>query len=408
MSGRRRPLIGSALIVVMTLVGACAANSMSPRASTDVAASLGSASATATASVEPTHAHSGELDLASLGWYRWESLVELAGGTEAELRFGLLDGTTHRIGVRTGPSGPFGVGTGPFPFAHGPRAGTLIHGRDDGTRSELHAVSVSTGESRTVVESDEMIWTAGIGPSGADVYYLLVARATGAQLGLWHLNLDLDDEPTLVVPPLDEAARPPDVLLAARVAFHATLTFSPDGSRVGLRVCAAGPCTLAVLDTESGEVGEYLIGDPSPVVGLASAFAVVDAIAPDGPEAGLLAIDLATGDRTQVAGAMSGAAVVEGQSGEVVVFGVENADGGRGTTIFATELQQGGQTQELGRVDAAWRIESPSDPSVGVDLPPDWFLVFRGQPGVDINHPVGYVAVRLADLHDIPLEALGM
>ncbi|MDQ3880701.1 MAG: hypothetical protein M3295_06490 [Chloroflexota bacterium] len=378
--------------IVVVLLSACGANSVSP---------------SATASIERTAAPSGELDLASLGWYRWESLAELARGNAPALRFGLLDGTTHRIEVGTGPVGPFGVGTGPFPFADGPRTGTLIYGRDDGTRSGLHAISVRTGESRLVVESEEIIWTAGIGPSGADVYYLLVARATGAQLGLWHFNIDQDEEPTLVVPPVAAAARPPDVILAARVAFHATLTFSADGSRVGLRVCAAGPCTLAVLNTGSGEVREYRIGDPSPVIGLGTAFAIVDAIAPDGPEAGLLAIDLATGDRTQLADVISGAAMVEVDGADVVIFGVGDPDDQRGTSLFASELPPGGATQALGRVDEAWRIQSPSsDPSVGVELPPGWFLVFRGQPGVDPDHPVGYVAVRLVDLHAIVLDAL--
>ncbi|MFN2483497.1 MAG: hypothetical protein ABR509_00975 [Candidatus Limnocylindria bacterium] len=400
---RNQRAVVVALAVTTVIAGGCVTTQPPTGSTTGMPTGVEVARSTPTNSRDATPAASDadSGDLASVGWYEWDQLSD--AGDAAALRFGLLDGETDRVEIAQSPAGPFGAGAGPFPIADGPRAGTLIYRRDDGRRSELLAASVVTGESRLIVESDDIIWAAAIGLSGADVYYLIVGRATGAELGVWHLEMGGGGAPTLVLPPRDPTAGVLDVTLAARVAFLAALTLSADGSHLAQLVCAAA-CTLTVLDTTTGDVADYPLADPSPVIGLGSDVAVIDSIAWDGPYAGLLLVNLVTGSSTWLNSSTSGA-VLESDGQDILVHAAGEEGRRPGTVFFATELRPGGTTRDLGRVADAWRVVPPSGQAVGVDVPPGWFLVASG-PGF-VGGRAAYFAVRMQDLHAIELDALG-
>jgi hypothetical protein len=181
-------------------------------------------------------------------------------GMPAELRVGVLDDSlTTRIEVPD----PW-VARTDVPIIRGPASGLVLYGRMVAGEIELHLVSATTGVDRAAVTVPGSTEDAEIAPGGNAVYWIDRALAGG---GVWRVDLTTGARERILAP-VEVAAAPGGIVLAAAVGPRAELALSADGAMLAASWCGIRGCLLqvvrfgddAIQGTRISEVWHDLLG----------------------------------------------------------------------------------------------------------------------------------------------------
>lgn len=152
--------------------------------------SVGPTDRPATSSRTPTPEPSGSPPvrdpLATAGWFRLirqhPDQDSLAG---FELEVGTLDGRLARtVSIRFGPLAPSAAYRGALPIAAGPFGDTVLFAFWDGASSEIHSVSVTSGEDVVVARRDDIVHALTLDPRTDAIFALTLDPGTRAERGI--------------------------------------------------------------------------------------------------------------------------------------------------------------------------------------------------------------------------------
>jgi hypothetical protein len=241
-------------------------------------------------------------------WYRLDPVVDRQGALAS-------------VRLTAGTAGERGrwLALAPESFASGPVGGRILAGSDDGTASHLQLVDPGRGCTSAVADEAAVIRSAVLAPDGASILEHRVDRRTRADLGVWRRPLGpgraAAGEPVRVLPGVA-----PDS--AHGRTFSTELLVAADG-RLVVSSCGEVACRDRVLDPSDGRT--WSVARVGPALGLDGGRLVArDACA--GDPCGIVAVDLATGARSEVVDAASAAAL----DGATLVYEVS---GGRLVTL---------------------------------------------------------------------------
>jgi len=270
--------------------------------------------------------------------------------------------------------------------------GVVVIVEDDRRRSTMRAVVAASGDVHDLLVSDDVIVNGLLDRDGRVAYYLTADRVTGDLTGAWRLAVGAG-----VVPePIEELlAAAPDFRLAAVTRLFSRLLISPDGATLGLFRCVELDCALRAVRTDDGSlVGDVRIarggGEP---FGITNTSALLRPIVPDGPFRVGEVVDLASGASAPMpfeGWPFGNPALIEGQDGPAMV--VQSA--GFRALAEAGPPREPPRVAIIGAADmlvidehapplSSLTILDADDSSVGVDLPPDWILMWGAEPGED-------------------------
>lgn len=310
-----------------------------------------------------------------------EPLSACSGGGGArpgslDLSVGTLDGRVTLHVARTLPaSAKLWTGRGSLPSASGPFGGRVLYWLYDGSRSELHAVEAATGADGLVLTTPDVVYNAVLDPASGTVYFGKLDAASRHDLGVWRVPLGGGGASELVAPAGHQ--------YTGDRQWERSILLTLDGTRLVLRDCQGGTCTVAVREAADGALSVSAAVRDDAVLGLtdASLFGVFDC----GGGCRVGGLDLATGGVAALSDdscAASGSGTLSAGADGSTVLLVDAAPGcGAVGTVLAVDPTGGGTR-------AVWSPES-TDPATGASLrlaaraegvqgygcPDGWFLV---------------------------------
>lgn len=391
-------LAAVAVVAVVGLVGrqpAGAPPSQDSGAPASIAPAVPSAAASAAPSVlaSPPKPSAPQLGygLDGSGWFQLEAPDD---GTGAVTRYVLTAGTLGR-------AGSFTVDLPNPAFASGPYGEQILYGGDDDTRSEIGVLSLVDGTRRVLLTSDQPVWRATLDRDAANLYYVLLDRATREELGIWRLRLDgLSKSELVMAPPAWNA----DLQPITATEF----VWGPNGDVLAVYTCGLGVgCRTRVLDVGTGKVRSYdevpPLGD---IIGLTADSYITYGIC-GGTPCPLYRVNLATGAvETLVDGAGGGYAVlVQVATGPLLVYEAPFVPDYR---LLGLDLTTGATRQVYsGPTEGPTLVSSLQTQYRDVGLPADWLLLGpRGEllplPGA----PGAPLALRVGD--DVQVSLTGV
>jgi hypothetical protein len=285
---------------------------------------------------------------------------------------------------------------------------------DDGRRSALNAVAAATGDVHELLVSNDVIVNGLLGRDGRNAYFLTADRSSGDLTGAWRLAVGegLDPEPIEAL----SGAGSPGIRLVAITRLFSRMLISPDGSTLGVFRCVELDCLLRAVRTDDGSlIGEVQIprggGDPFAIT---NASVLLRPIVPDGPFNVGEVIDLTSGASapmpfdgwpfgapTLIQGPGGPAMVVQSAGSSALAEAGPPAEPPRVAIIDAADMVV---TAEYAPPLASLAIVDVDDPSVGVDLPPGWILIWGTQAG---DETTSAYAMSAADGTLVPLPWVG-
>jgi len=275
-------------------------------------------------------------------------------------------------------------------FAAGPYGGLILTGSDDGLVSRLRLIDVAAGCALTVATERDVIRRATIDPGGAAVYEFRVDRRTRADLGVWRRPLD-GSAAGLVVPALGTDLR-------FGRTFATELSWSIDGSRLVVQSCAEVACRTRLVDPAGGAA--TLVDDPDlgEVIGVADD-RLVAYVACRGLPCPVVAVDLASRDRTTLADDAGLAVVVTGPTGPQVVHEV---GAGRSPVVRAVDLDGRERRRFLPGEDARRLVPGAARARAGLGMTAGW-IAFAPN-GRELSARDSVVLRRVEDDRTVALE----
>ena len=301
-------------------------------------------------------------------WYRMDPVLD---------RSGTLAAQRLTTGIAGRPSRH--VDLAPESFASGPAGGLVLAGEDDGTVSRLRLLDPARGCATAVADEPAVIRSAILDPDGHSIVEHRVDRATRADLGIWRRTIG---GPAIRL--LDGLEPDPEL----GTTFATDLVIAADG-RLVVSSCAMEACRVRVLDPSTGAVDH--VRGTGRGLGVTGGSVIVRAACPGLP-CPVEAIDLATGQRTTLAGD-AGAAVLGGPAGTDLVF---EAAGDR---VAVLEVATGRRVtaREAGGVP----LRAGSTATAGAEAPPGRVaLAPRGRPAATTIRsfdPVGGSSAELVE-----------
>ncbi|MGH2380535.1 MAG: hypothetical protein ACRDG7_04855, partial [Candidatus Limnocylindria bacterium] len=133
----------------------------------------------------------------------------------------------------------------------------VVYATDDGGSTAIHRAEISAdGSDEVLAEMREIVWSLAVHPDGRHAYLALVDRDDDElDLGVVRLSLDgSGDTVEVMAPARPQAIDSTGIRLVAIARFGVDVLMSADGRHLVRRTCVGGPCTIDVLDVESGEV----------------------------------------------------------------------------------------------------------------------------------------------------------
>lgn len=291
--------------------------------------------------------------------------------------------------------------------------GVVVIVEDDRRRSTLRAVVAASGDVHDLLASDDVIVNGVLDADGRVAYYLTADRTTGDLISAWRVVVGGGTSPE----PIEEliAARH-EFRLAAITRLFSRMLLSPDGGTLGVFRCVELDCLLRAVRTDDGSlVGEVRLprGGPEPFA-ITNTSVLLRPIVPDGPFRLGEVIDLASGAGAPmpfegwpfgtpaliesadgpVMAAQSAGLSVPGETGQP-------AEPPRIAIIGAADMVV---AAEYAPALTSLAVLDADDPSVGVDLPPGWILMWGTQPG---DAAMSAYAMSAADGTLVPLPDVG-
>lgn len=307
----------------------------------------------------------GFAELALQPWYRMDPRLDGSGA---------LEGQRLSVGLDRDRSGRF-LDLPPESFAAGPFGRIVLVGSDDGTVSRLQALDVAGDCIRDLAESADVIRRATIDPTGAAIYEMRVDRATRADLGIWRRQLDGSTAPVQVLGPI-----PADVRFGR--TFSTEFAWDVSGVRLAIQSCGEAACRTRVVDFVGGDVRTVDDAALGTMIGLAGSSLVTYQACPGLP-CPILAVDVASGARTAIAAAGSGAVLASTPDGPRLVHEVFD---GAGFALRAVSLD-GAHALDLGAVDDGLRLISPAGLTGAATVVPEGWVLLGPDGRVPANGP---------------------
>lgn len=291
-------------------------------------------------------------DLARQAWFRLDPRLDRAGALVGQ-RLGVgLDGErASRI-----------LDLPPESFAAGPFGRVVLVGSDDGSVSRLQAIDVAGLCEWGVGEETDVVRRATIDPGGETLYEMRVDRTTRSDLGIWSRPLDRSVPATRIFDPIDADER-------FGATFSTELSWDLAGTRLVIQSCGEVACRTRVLGGDVVRTVEE--PDLGSLVGLADDRLVTYAACPGLPCA-VVATDLETGKRSELANDAAIAVLVSTPDGARLVHEVLDA---AGVALRAVALD-GSSVVDLGRVPAGLRLHAtPEAAGAATRIGTGWVLL---------------------------------
>lgn len=303
-------------------------------------------------------------------WWRLDPILDARGALVGQT---LEAGLPHGLRVRTRLAQES--------FASGPVSGLILYGTDDGRRSRLALLDLVTGCSHPVAsERRYVVRRAVFGPSAGEIYEFRVDRRTRRDGGVWRRPLASGAATARVLPPIVPDAR-------FGITWTTELDWADDG-RLVVTSCGASACRSRILDPVSGAVATVAEPDLGEPLGVAGGWYVAY-LACRGLPCPIVAVDVASGDRTRIADAAGLAVLVTDDDGRARLVH-ESAD----ESGLVVADPRGGRSHTIDDVGA--RLV-PSEPHArsATAVPDGWLPV-----GADGRiEPGGGRLVRVRDGH---------
>jgi hypothetical protein len=130
--------------------------------------------------------------LTTSGWFRLiRHHPDQDSLTGFNLELGTLDGRLARtVSMQFGPLAPSAAYRGALPVAAGPFGDVVLFAFWDGFSSELHSVSVTTGEDVVLARRDDIIHALTLDPRSDSVFLLTLDPITRAERGIFRMARD--------------------------------------------------------------------------------------------------------------------------------------------------------------------------------------------------------------------------
>jgi len=171
-------------------------------------------------------------------------------------------------------------------FVGARRGDALIYTLFDGSKSEVHAVDVTTGCDGILARPSAIIRSAVLDPAASAVYVHTVSSPGRADLGVTRYALS-GNSTAQVVPPLPDDP-------AFGITFGTQLGWSTDGTALFVQSCGAAQCRTRLLNVASGAITTYDETGQGSIVGVSKQHVVAFA-ACDGSPCDVISIDRSSG-----------------------------------------------------------------------------------------------------------------
>ena len=275
-------------------------------------------------------------NLANEAWFRLDPRVD---------RDGALTGQRLAVGL-DGERGSRVLDLPPESFAAGPFGRVVLVGSDDGSASRLRAVDVAGLCAWDVDETTDVIRRATIDPADLAIYEMRVDRATRADVGIWSRPIDGVQPAARVLEPIESDAR-------FGRTFSTEFSWDLEGTRLVVQSCGEVACRSRVVTPGDGTVRTVEEPGLGSLVGLDGDHLVTYAACPGLP-CPVIATDLTTGLRSELAGAAATAVLVSTPVGPRLVHEVL---GDSAISLRAVALD-GSSVTDLGPLPAGLRLHA--------------------------------------------------
>lgn len=128
---------------------------------------------------------------AEFGWFQLEAKFQNQSTLIGfDFRAGTFDGVvTSSIQKSFPPLTPAIKLRGALPFARGPVEGVVLYGFTDAAHSELHSVSIATGEDRLLIQTTDVIHDASWDAETGMATYIVLRRSDRQPAGIFQVGL---------------------------------------------------------------------------------------------------------------------------------------------------------------------------------------------------------------------------
>jgi hypothetical protein len=171
-------------------------------------------------------------ELAKSGWFRLITKFpdpDSLGGFDLEV--GTLDGNLARVvSTQFGPLAPSAAYRGALPTAAGPFGDIVLLAFWDGVASELHSVSVTSGEDVILTRRDDIIHAVTFEPRSDSIFLLTLDPVTRADRGIFRMARDK-------LGPADLLTKPEPALVKEGEQVWKRLWVTPNGKNLVLVDC---------------------------------------------------------------------------------------------------------------------------------------------------------------------------
>jgi hypothetical protein len=275
-------------------------------------------------------------DLANEAWFRLDPRLDGDGA---------LDSQRLAVGL-DGERGSRVLDLPRESFAAGPFGRVVLVGSDDGSASRLRAVDVAGLCAWDVDETTDVVRRATIDPAGLAIYEMRVDRANRTDLGIWSRPIDGSRPAARVLEPIEVDAR-------FGRTFSTEFAWNLQGTLLVIQSCGEVACRSRVLAPHDGAVRTVDAPDLGSLVGLDGDHLVTYAACPGLP-CPVIATDLTTGLRSELAGAAATAVLVSTPAGARLVHEVL---GDTAIALRAVALD-GSSVTDLGTLPAGLRLHA--------------------------------------------------
>jgi hypothetical protein len=293
-------------------------------------------------------------DLANEPWYRVDPRLD---------RDGALTGQRLAVGL-DGEHGSRVLDLPPESFAAGPFGRVVLAGSDDGSASHLRAIDVGGQGAWDIDDTTDAIRRAMIDPAGLTTYEMRVDRATRADLGVWSRPIDGSQPAARVLDPIAVDPR-------FGRTFSTEFAWDLGRSRMVVQSCGEIACRSRVVTPDNGTVRMVDEPDLGSLVGLDGDRLVTYAACPGLP-CPVIATNLTTGIRSELAGSAAAALLVSTPDGARLVYEVL---GDAAIELRAVALD-GSSVADLGPLPAGLRLHAmPQTAGAATRIGSGWVLL---------------------------------
>jgi hypothetical protein len=336
--------------------------------------------------------HELEFDIREYPWFRLEQQFD---GQNALTGFGLRTGTfdgarTRDIAKAFKKAIPTGEQQGILPFARGPVGDIVVYGFSDTAHSELHRLSVRTGEDTLLIETPDIVHDAVWDSARHEAIYVILDRETRQPTGIFET-----DEQGAIADRIAEGWRLFD---EQHGSLSHRLVLLDAGDRLAIISCARGRCDVRTTPLTQGARGPLTLAfkdvPDRDVFGQVGTRVWMGSVC--SPPCSATSLDLRTGVKGSSGPYCETAVLIDGPLEPLFISDVTNS-GMCPRTGYAVRAT-GVATNRSSQPYVASAPEPRLVPQAGWELPQGWFLLgTASQIPATTGQGLSVVAVRATD-----------